>query len=737
MLDQDADFVSICDFARHYYREHKWQIVPLAPRSKIPPKGFPVIDLHKNLLDEDLFNKMWGEGGAFSVNHNCGVICGLPSGGLFVVDLDTNKPNSRAQAWWDDIHSMRPHPETPTQITGSGGTQIFFKMPEGMKCFNHKNAHLSVDFQGEGAYVVLPPSIHPNGKSYRWVDGMSPDDCELMVLPNYLIEIIQDIIGHPSGNGDSSLRIKTDTPTHEVNEWGKVVDGREDKMTRMIFRACLELYRECPIIPTEEEQSKARRGLFERYVDSVDSRIEEPGTPKHILLEREGRGITLFNQKWRSTMRQWDDKISSEAGKPREKPEEDKDVPFDPAAYETIHDIRGAESEAEKEEKAEANDDFASSAPNVYKLYTMDELEIMPPAKALVEDIIAENSLGFIFGAPGCGKTFIAMSLGLSIAYGFQTWFWGRKIEKTGGPVIYICSEGFNVMWNRMKAWKREHGIINNEKNFLMLPDTVNLTKKENVEKLLATLKHMVESHPSKQMPIAIFVDTVSRSIAGADENNAQEMSVFVDVCVTIKRLFNTDIIGVHHTGRAGANMRGSTALDAGSDYLLLVKRNKTDGNLSGTIEAVKIRAYEDGWVKKFELKKQVVALDGKTSLVAVGVDDQKEKDEPAGFGGAQETGYTTIGKKLPNEVWKVIFDEVEADFRDGTPWSEFKQSGSRYAGARIWNIVCEHVGRDKFSESDADFVLKCLTGKAWLVSDEYMHNKMWKRGLKIKNRPF
>jgi len=35
-----------------------------------------------------------------------------------------------------------------------------------------------------------------------------------------------------------------------------------------------------------------------------------------MLLEREGRGITLFNQKWRSAIRQWDDKVAVRQAEP-------------------------------------------------------------------------------------------------------------------------------------------------------------------------------------------------------------------------------------------------------------------------------------------------------------------------------------------------------------------------------------------------------------------------------------
>jgi hypothetical protein len=49
------------------------------------------------------------------------------------------------------------------------------------------------------------------------------------------------------------------------------------------------------------EQDEMLRELFSKYERAAKSRIVERGTPNHILLEREGRGITLF----RYSSRQW------------------------------------------------------------------------------------------------------------------------------------------------------------------------------------------------------------------------------------------------------------------------------------------------------------------------------------------------------------------------------------------------------------------------------------------------
>ena len=153
-----------------------------------------------------------------------------------------------------------------------------------------------------------------------------------------------------------------------------------------------------------------------------EERAAYPDLTDEEILETVGRGLTAYSIRFNSAMTKWDDELLEAAKNPRKK--QQKDRPFEARDYETIEDIHIENNHSSPE------DDFEPAKPNVYHLYTMDEMEAMPPAVALVDDIIADNSFGFIYGAPGCGKTFIAMSLGLSIAYNFQKWFWNSRPDQ-------------------------------------------------------------------------------------------------------------------------------------------------------------------------------------------------------------------------------------------------------------------------------------------------------------------
>lgn len=70
------------------------------------------------------------------------------------------------------------------------------------------------------------------------------------------------------------------------------------------------------------------------------------------------------------------------------------------------------------------------------------------------------------------------------------------------------------------------------------------------------------------KFPIGLVViDTVSRALAGHDENGQEAMSLFVKACDQIKDFTGGAVLGVHHEGKdKERGMRGSTVLLGGCD---------------------------------------------------------------------------------------------------------------------------------------------------------------------------
>jgi hypothetical protein len=125
-------------------------------------------------LDEDLIRRWWD----VWPSANIGIATGAESG-LLVVDIDD--PDAR-QAW--------RFPDTVESITGSGGTHLLYRRPNGEHRYRTTTSVVpGIDSRCDGGYIVAPPSSHVQG-SYEWEVSGHPDDVEIAEAPEWFVEII-------------------------------------------------------------------------------------------------------------------------------------------------------------------------------------------------------------------------------------------------------------------------------------------------------------------------------------------------------------------------------------------------------------------------------------------------------------------------------------------------------------------------------------------------------------------
>jgi hypothetical protein len=307
------DFYGPADYAR-MYRTVGWQVVPALlpePGKQWKRPAIPWRNLQNKIVDADSFDMMWGPQGRWRDRPNMGLLTGSCSGNTFVLDLDLYKSDA-AREWWSDLLSTYNHgiePPTPKQVTGGGGVQLFFRAPEDWLPPTNKTT-IGVDIRGQGGFAMLPPSMHESGAAYSWAPGREPGLVSVQVAPEWMTDAIDDLIKRHGGGTHTGQIERTGTPDAAKDAFGFAVDNREDIMTRIVWAAVVNLYRDCPIKPAGEADMVAP---WNSYLLRVKSRITEPGTPQEVLLEREGRGVTMFRQRWRAAMDQWDEKVAKHA----------------------------------------------------------------------------------------------------------------------------------------------------------------------------------------------------------------------------------------------------------------------------------------------------------------------------------------------------------------------------------------------------------------------------------------
>ena len=99
---------------------------------------------------------------------NIGVKCE----NMLVLDLDSNKELNGPSDIRRIAGEVGPLPNGPLAQTGSGGWHLLFARPEvdlvGSKRIKWHGVKTGIDVQVGNQYIVVPPSIHPNGDKYQW-----------------------------------------------------------------------------------------------------------------------------------------------------------------------------------------------------------------------------------------------------------------------------------------------------------------------------------------------------------------------------------------------------------------------------------------------------------------------------------------------------------------------------------------------------------------------------------------
>lgn len=160
-------------WAMRYVEVFNWHIFPLRPRTKEPFGGLGVYNATNNL------DQIW-DWWRWQPNANIGWHPGAD--GCLALDADRYKDAYRG----DNLLTLSDQ-ETTTNLTGSGGIHLVWKMPDGELFGNAtKGLPAGIDIRGWGGYIVLPPSIHPNGRRYQWELGYGPHELPPQPLPGKL-----------------------------------------------------------------------------------------------------------------------------------------------------------------------------------------------------------------------------------------------------------------------------------------------------------------------------------------------------------------------------------------------------------------------------------------------------------------------------------------------------------------------------------------------------------------------
>ena len=158
------------------YLKRGWSVVPAGERAKRPIIRWQRFQ-HELPTEDQVRNwyKRWPKA-------NLAVVTGDVSG-IVAVDIDPGHGGEKSIGEMEIRHGALP--PTVEAMTGGGGRHLYFAHP-GREVRNRAGLAPGIDMRGDGGCIIVPPSVHPSGKSYRWKPGHAPGEVQLAPLPVWL-----------------------------------------------------------------------------------------------------------------------------------------------------------------------------------------------------------------------------------------------------------------------------------------------------------------------------------------------------------------------------------------------------------------------------------------------------------------------------------------------------------------------------------------------------------------------
>ena len=153
--------MTLFDFAKAYQDKKAWCCIPCEPKGK---KALIAWKPYQDRLpdEQELHDFFIGYD-----ERNLAIITGDVSNRLLVIDFDHLELFCE---WW-----MKRFRRASLAVTTGKGVHIYFSLADGEAApVNGKfqiNGQNAGDIRYNGGYVLAPPSIHPSGAMYRWIDA--------------------------------------------------------------------------------------------------------------------------------------------------------------------------------------------------------------------------------------------------------------------------------------------------------------------------------------------------------------------------------------------------------------------------------------------------------------------------------------------------------------------------------------------------------------------------------------
>jgi AAA domain/Bifunctional DNA primase/polymerase, N-terminal len=421
------------------------------------------------------------------------------------IDVDAHKGDAEMADWLKLLDECGPLPDTAPWCTsrddGISGIRLF-RVPDGYMAADMGPAGEVI--QHHHRYVVAPPSISPppprgNSKQYRWIGR--PDDW--IPLVKHLPPLPEAWLNRLQAGTTTTVNPLFQQPGQRVTTWTNpdvgdlIANGIPAGVTQDNYLRDVTWK---PVTAGLDEL--ATRAVWEAVAGKTPQRPGEPWTARD------------FERHYSRAAK----KVMPAQHAPGEEQERTR-----------LDQLRGA-------------------------LLDSDGLDNLPAPEPLIDGLLFRDSLAWLHGKPGHGKSLLALDQACCIAAGLP-WM-DRPVS--GGPVLYVIAEGATGLRARVRAWEDRAGQKTGVRFLPVAVQMLQLGEPEAVAALAGELACAL-----------VVLDTQARVSVGADENSSQDMGRLVEAADKIRMASGACVQLVHHEARAGENMRGSTALEGAATTIL------------------------------------------------------------------------------------------------------------------------------------------------------------------------
>lgn len=429
---------------------------------------------------------------------------GIATKGLLVLDVD-NKGGKRGSDTLAELDVMNGVPDTFTVETPSGGLHLYYRPADEVANSAGRIGH-GLDVRGQGGYVVAPGSTI-DGKQYR---------------------IAKDV---PVVDAPFWLEAEAGAAPRRDQKQRQVIDLLD--MPRTVDRAVAMLREAAPAV----EGAGGDHHTFK-----VACAVKDAGVSELTALE-------LMALHWNPRCAPpWSD--------------EQLAVKVANAYRYGKRPVGEGSPQADFEAVEHGSTEIPTEGPKARpKLYRRRFSEIQPRLgeTSLVQKLLGEGGMSVIYGQSNTGKTFFAMALAYAIAAGQP--FAGLKAQQ--GAVVYVAAEAGVSAENRIAAIRSMCKA--QDVPFDLVPCPVDLLRGDgDTQPLIDLIKEAEAEHGKVRL---VVIDTLSRAIAGGNENDSADMGALVKHLDAIRAACRTHVQVVHHAGKDQAKgARGHSLLRAATD---------------------------------------------------------------------------------------------------------------------------------------------------------------------------